>query len=249
MKIAGFEKKESFNNYPGKVSSIIFTKGCNYQCPACHAKKVLDYEDIGLENDFFDYLDSRKGWIDSVVICGGEPTLQLDLLDFIVRVKDRRLAVKLDTNGSNPSVLKNLLKQNTIDYIAMDVKAPTYFYSKVIGKDLDFWTNIRESMRIVTKFPDYEFRTTIVPVLIENSLQFMDSEDIFNTAREIYETTWDDKHKYFLQKFVARDKDEMVDEKFSKENLPKEMWETPKSILEEGLKKARLWLPKTEIRD
>ncbi len=247
MKIAGLQK-ESLIDYYGKVSSVVFTPECNYGCPTCHAKKVLNYEEKISEDDFFDYLDSRKGWIDSVVICGGEPTLQPDLLEFIVRIKNRKLAVKLDTNGSNPTVLKELLEQNTIDYVAMDVKAPTYFYSKVTGKDLDFWTNIRESIRIVTKFPDYELRTTVVPILIDDSLKFMDSEDIFNTAREIYETTWNNKHKYFLQKFVARNKNEMIDEKFAKENLPKEMWETPTDILEDGLKKARLWLPKAEMR-
>ena len=99
-------------------------------------------------------------------------------------------------------------------------------------------------------FPDYEFRTTIVPVKRENGeTSFMTPKEIKKTARMIEDCTGDDRHKYFLQRFVARSKDEMLDEKFSKENLPKEMQETPDSLMQECLKEARIFLPKTEIRN
>lgn len=241
MEIANW-KKESFIDYPGKTSVVVFTPKCNYKCPACHAKVILNSKERVSQQEIFNYIDSRKQWIDSVVICGGESTLEPDLLDFIVRAKDRGLAVKLDTNGSNPSVLKELLEQKTIDYVAMDIKAPTYFYPQVIGRDFDFRRDLQEGIRIVSKFPDYEFRTTIAPIIRDNKITWMSPLDIGNISWLIYSATGNDKHKYFLQKFVARSKDEMLDERFAKENLPKKMHETPTDYLEECLKEAKKYL-------
>lgn len=248
MRIAGLQKV-SLIDYPDKCSCVVFTGGCNYNCGYCHNPELISFSGNNIpEEDILKYLDSRKSLIDAIVISGGEPTLQNDLLNFAEKVKKKGLLVKLDTNGSNPTMLRELLKHNAIDYVAMDVKAPTYLYPKIIGTDFNFYTAIKESIRLVTKFPDYEFRTTMVPVLINGSLKFMDSEDVFNIAREIHETTWDENSKYFLQPFKGIEKDG-GNEIYLKKNLPKEMRETPKNILEEAKEQAKLWLPKTEIRN
>ncbi|VVB82189.1 7,8-dihydro-6-hydroxymethylpterin dimethyltransferase [uncultured archaeon] len=242
-------QKESYNDYPGKISSVIFTQGCNYNCGYCHNPELKSIRNGKIsEEEVWKYLDSRKYWIGAIVLCGGEPTLQKDLPEFAKKAKEKGLAVKLDTNGSNPEMLKELLEKKLIDYVAMDVKAPTYFYPKVIGNDFDFWKNIRESMRVVSKFPNYEFRTTIAPILINGSLMFMDSEDVFNIAREIHETTWEDKHKYFLQPFLAIEKDG-GNEIYLKKNLPKKMWKTPENLMEEAKKEAKKFLVNSEIRN
>ena len=136
MKIGQF-LKESVNNYSGKISSVVFSAGCNYRCPACHAKHILDGKSNIDEDEVFNYLESRKGWIEGVVLCGGEPTLQKGLPAFAWRIKSRGFDVKLDTNGSNPGMIENLLKEKIVDYVAMDVKAPKEIYPLAAGKNVE----------------------------------------------------------------------------------------------------------------
>lgn len=167
MYIAGLQKT-SLIDYPTKISTVIFTGGCNFYCPFCHNPELVDPK-LKLppipEKDFFKFIRKRKKILDAVVITGGEPTLDADLTDFIKRIKQMGYLVKLDTNGSNPSHLSFLISHHLIDYLAMDIKGPLDEYEKITGVKIN-QKNIRESINLIKKSGlDYEFRTTVVPGL------------------------------------------------------------------------------------
>jgi len=134
--IIGGLQKTTLADYPGKVVCTIFTVGCNFVCPFCHNKDLLsqksfeksDYQRIA-EKEFFAFLESRKNILDGVCITGGEPTLQPDLISFCQKIKDKNLLIKLDTNGSRPEVIADLIAADLVDFIAMDIKSsfPKYF--------------------------------------------------------------------------------------------------------------------------
>ncbi len=159
--------ESSFIDYPGKISLVVFTAGCNFHCHYCHNPELVNPEPPFVnEEKVFKLLDSKKEWIDGVVISGGEPTLHPDLFEFIKKIKEKGLLVKLDTNGSNPAVLKKLIDEKLVDYIAMDVKAPLEKYSIITQMKVDL-TNIKKSIKLIKESGiDYEFRTTILPALI-----------------------------------------------------------------------------------
>jgi pyruvate formate lyase activating enzyme len=162
MQIAGFEKN-TLLDYPGKVASIIFTYGCNLRCPYCHNPelviKPLNKDLLFSKEEIINYLKKRKGLIDALVITGGEPLLQKDLIPFIKQIKELDLLVKLDTNGTLSDKVKKLVEENIVDYWAMDVKFPTE-YLKDYGMDPQ---NIKESIDfIMNSNKEYEFRTTYV---------------------------------------------------------------------------------------
>ncbi len=242
MEIAAFQQ-ESFIDYPGKISTIIFTARCNFKCPGCHAKNIIATKNRVLEKEFFKYLNSKKDWIEGVVICGGEPTVEPDLMDFIKKIKEKGFLVKLDTNGSNPEKLSELLKNNLVDYVAMDVKAPKALYGKVTGtKDLNHIDSIEKSMKIVSKFPNYEFRTTIFPVIRKDGeISFLTPKEIESLATWLVEITGNKEHKYFLQAFVPR-VGELMDERL--EEFP----ETPEDLLNDMHEKVVKHLPNAKIR-
>ncbi len=240
MKIKDF-LKESYIDYPEKISAVVFSPSCNFKCPACHAKHILESNEKIEEKEFFNYLDTKKGWIDGVVLGGGEPTLELDIVNFARKIKDKGFAVKLDTNGSNYSVLKEL--KNLVDYVAMDIKGPSYLYASITGKEyIDFRDWVEKGMNIVTQFPDYEFRTTIVPVVREGGISFMSIQESEDTAKYIIEVTGRNEHKYYLQRFVPR-KNGLLDERLEKFS------ETPIGLMEEMKKKVIEYLPNCKIRE
>ena len=166
MIIKGIQKL-SLIDYPGKVACTLFTFGCNFRCPYCHNPELVT--DDGTppipEEDVFRLLFERKGFLDGVCITGGEPTLHNDLPVFIKRIKDLGYSVKLDTNGTNPEMLRVLVREKLVDYIAMDVKAPLDKYESVARVKVDPG-KIAESVDIVKAFPEHEFRTTVVPELL-----------------------------------------------------------------------------------
>jgi pyruvate formate lyase activating enzyme len=181
MKIAGIEKC-SFVDYPGHLAAVIFTSGCNLDCYYCHNHSLVRDAGPGARM-WFDteialaWLDKRRGFLDGVVITGGEPTLQPDLADFIRKVRAKEYRVKLDTNGTRPAVLRALIEENLLDYVAMDIKAPVEKYEVTCGAPVDHRV-IHESIDILLAGSvDYEFRTTVLPHFTES--------DIFAMARRI----------------------------------------------------------------
>jgi pyruvate formate lyase activating enzyme len=184
MTIGGLQKF-SLLDYPDHVAAIIFTQGCNFRCQFCYnpmlvmpfeAGKFVDNSSpkneenkkghsLISENDLFYFLESRRGKLDALVITGGEPTLHADLPEFLKKLKDMDFKIKLDTNGTSPEMLKKLLKEKLVDYIAMDVKAPAEKYEMVAGVKPDL-KKIKESIKIIMNSGQpYEFRTTIIPNL------------------------------------------------------------------------------------
>jgi pyruvate formate lyase activating enzyme len=162
----------SLSDFPDKVAAVVFTQGCNFRCPYCHNASLIPYhyhvpdELLIPEEHFFEFLEYRSNRLDAVVVSGGEPTIHQDLPVFLRRIKDMGFAVKLDTNGSEPEVLKEILENNLIDYIAMDIKAPLDNYKKLTDKASSS-KGILESINIISKSGiDHEFRTTEVEALL-----------------------------------------------------------------------------------
>lgn len=194
MKIAGVAK-QSMVDYPGKIAAAIFTQGCNMNCVFCHNRCLVGQHENNPfqdENEVFSFLIKRKGFLDGVVISGGEPTLQPDLKGFIEKVKDMGYLVKLDTNGTHPEVIKELIDKKLLDYIAMDVKAPMKKYRKICRSKVDEKALLESISLIRENDVDYEFRTTFCPQL--------DDTDI----REIGELITGAK-KYVLQQYRETD--------------------------------------------
>ena len=166
MNLQGYQKL-TLLDFPGKVACTVFTGGCNFKCPFCHnVSLVLSPNEFkSAQEDIFIYLSSRKGIIDGVCITGGEPLLQPDIEDFIVKVKELGLLVKLDTNGSFPSKLKTLLDKGLLDYVAMDIKASKENYSKLCGADI----NIKDIEKTVSSLKKLIALST-KPVIVSKRL-------------------------------------------------------------------------------
>jgi pyruvate formate lyase activating enzyme len=160
MKIGAIQPL-SLSDFPGHCAAIIFTVGCNMRCHYCHNKDLWgeNHQQVS-EQDIWSFLESKKNKLDGVVITGGEPTIHSGLIPFIKKVKALGYKVKLNTNGGNADCLRELIKQNLLDYIAMDVKAPFENYNEVCGTKVSL-EDIKESLLLVSssKVP-HEFRTT-----------------------------------------------------------------------------------------
>lgn len=169
VEIKGLEKF-SPKDFPGVISCTVFLGSCNFRCPYCHnAELVLDPGSLpAFPMEFFRrFLDSRRGWLEGICITGGEPLLHPGLSEFAASMKERGLLVKLDTNGSFPARLKDMIEEDLVDTIAMDVKAPLEKYQEVTGTAVDE-KNIRKSIEIIMHSGrDYVFRITAVPGLID----------------------------------------------------------------------------------
>lgn len=171
MRIGGFQK-QSLVDWEGKVVAVIFTKGCNFRCGFCHNPSLVypelmrKTEDIP-EQTVLGFLMARKSWLDGVVITGGEPTVQPDLMNFIQKIKNHGFPLKLDTNGSNPEKLRRLIEAGLVDYVAMDIKTvlETEKYCEICGTgDRQLTAKIEESLTILKESRiEYQLRTTVVP--------------------------------------------------------------------------------------
>jgi len=165
--------KSSFSDYPGKVAAVIFTLGCNFRCPWCYNPGLVDpqrYVEPIPEEEILESLARRRRYIDSVVISGGEPTLQPDLVSFIQRLKDMGFQIKLDTNGSRPEVVFQLLEQGLLSCLAVDYKLPLRFYREILsspetplGEDIGL--KVKETLILALKYAGGYWRTTVVPRL------------------------------------------------------------------------------------
>jgi len=191
MIIGGFQKT-SLLDYPDMISSIIWTVGCNFNCPFCYnTELVYGTAKIISEEEIFDHLKKRKGIVEALVISGGEPFLQKDLGVFCEKVKKLGYLVKIDTNGSFPDELKELIDKKLVDYVAVDIKAPKNKYETLAGVKIDI-KKIQKTVDILQKSSvDYEFRTTFVPKLLTK-------KDILEIGKWLKGSK-----KYYLQKFKS----------------------------------------------
>jgi pyruvate formate lyase activating enzyme len=196
MVIKGWAKT-SLVDYPGRIAASLFCGGCNFRCPNCHNSGIVlhpgDYADLD-EQEIWSFLDRRAGLLDGIVLSGGEPTLQPDLLSFSLRLRESGFQVKLDTNGYRPEVVQAMIDQSAVDYVAMDVKAPLVpaLYARAAGVPVDV-ERIRRTIDLLLKAEvAYEFRTTVVPGLLAEP-------DIVQIARAI-----GGARHYYLQQFVAQ---------------------------------------------
>ncbi len=248
MKIKGIQS-ESFIDYPKGLSTVLFVGTCPYRCGSCHAKGLLESDQEYTEQEIISFLESRKKSINKVVITGGEPTKEKGLISFIEELGKRNFDIKLDTNGSAYEILLEIKDKKLVNYIAMDVKGPLHLYPQLVGvKKINVAGLVESPIKIVSQFPDYEFRTTIVPILDNSQIRWLSPEEIKQTAELIQASTGSKYHKYFLQRFVAPKKNEVINPIFSKDHLLEEFHKTPKKYLEECLFEAQKILPNTRIR-
>ncbi|MCK9328401.1 MAG: anaerobic ribonucleoside-triphosphate reductase activating protein [Candidatus Cloacimonetes bacterium] len=190
MVIGGLQKS-SLIDYPGKVTCIIFTQGCNFACPWCHNGSLLNQskESLISEKTIFEFLNQRINLLDAVTITGGEPTIQKKLIPFLYKLRKLPFLIKLDTNGYNPKVLNEIVANKLVDYVAMDVKAPLHKYSLLTNTAVNV-TLIKESIQIIKQSGiDYEFRTTYVAGLLNEN-------DLVTISQEI-----DPVKKWVIQEF------------------------------------------------
>ena len=167
-------QKNSLIDFPGKVSCVLFLAGCNFDCPYCHnpdlAKDGLSSPPFLDEIGVYDFLERRKGLLDGVVISGGEPTLENDLFPLCEKIKRMGYPIKLDTNGSRPRVIRQLIDGDLIDYIAMDIKTDPFQYSRFITKECNP-DHILTSIKIIMESSlAYEFRTTCIKPLVDENV-------------------------------------------------------------------------------
>ena len=189
MNIGGFQKT-SLLDYPEKLSAIIWTIGCNYHCPFCYNVSLVNQSVTPIdEQEILSFLKQRTKQLEGVVITGGEPLLQKDIVTFTKKIKDMGFLVKMDTNGSQPAVLSELLDKHLVDYVAMDVKAPQEKYPELTGIITDIIAVQQSIDLLMNSEVDYEFRTTIIP-------EFLTKEDIVSIAQWI-----EGAKTYCLQQF------------------------------------------------
>lgn len=192
MEFGGFTPS-TLIDYPGKIAAMVYTIGCNFRCPYCHNPELVDetVTKIYPEAEILKFLKTRHGLLDGVVITGGEPTMHgADLLSFMSKVKDLGFLVKLDTNGTDPDFLSQAIERQLVDYVAMDIKSPLATYHETAGRPVNTNAIKKNIALLLTDIVDYEFRTTIIKVLLS-------PEDLEEIARTI-----SGAKRYYLQKFI-----------------------------------------------
>jgi pyruvate formate lyase activating enzyme len=193
--------KTSLIEWPGKISSVVFVPGCNFRCPFCHNKDLVLYlgklPSISQEEIFSD-LKGRKKWIDGIAVTGGEPTLQSNLPGFLEEIKDLGFLTMVETNGTLPGVLDNLINKGLVDRVAMDVKGPLDGRYERISNVKCEMSNIESSIKlIVTSGVEYELRTTVVPTLLIK-------KDLVDLAKQFVAIIQTPSLSWFLQQFQPK---------------------------------------------
>ena len=186
MDFVGIEKL-SLVDFDNNLSVVLFCEGCNFRCPFCHNSSLVLRKNEKIDfNDILEYLKERKKLLDGVVISGGEPTLMNDLAYKCKQIRDLGYLVKLDTNGTNPKVIKYLIDNKLVDHIAMDIKGSFVNYSEIVGLTSLDLNNIIESIKILkTSGISYEFRTTLVKEF-HNEERIKEMKDIIKRAKKMY---------------------------------------------------------------
>ena len=228
MKFYGLQKL-TLLDYPEKTACTLFTGGCNFRCPFCHNALLvtdIDSTKVYSEEEILAFLSKRTGLLDGVCITGGEPLMHGDIAEFIKKVKDMGYKVKLDTNGTFPERLGELLKNRLVDYVAMDIKNSKEKYAETAGIDNINLSDIEKSINMLKASDiDYEFRTTVVG-------EFHTEADILKTAEWIKGAK-----RYFLQNFED-----------SGNLIGKNLSAVPKDVLERMKTSAKAFVENTQIR-
>ena len=220
---AGLQKL-TLLDYPGKVACTLFTRGCNFRCPFCHNASLVvraEEQQTYSNDEILAFLRKRLGILDGVAITGGEPTLMSGLYDFIAQVKDMGYSVKLDSNGTRPEVLKKLVLNGLVDYVAMDIKNSPEKYGETIGlgSDFDIAPIVNSAAMLMENKADFEFRTTVAdPLHTADDIvkigewlrgnesfylqQFKDSGDIIGSGIRAYDKEQMTNYVNILKRFV-----------------------------------------------
>lgn len=200
MQIQGLQKL-TLLDFPGQTACTVFTAGCNFRCPFCHNASLVTHVDaapVCTEEEFFSFIDKRKGLLDGVAVTGGEPLLQKDIVPFLEKLRSYGMRIKLDTNGSRPAVLREIVQKGLVDYVAMDVKNTAEKYALTAGIAAQDLAAVGESIDfLLTDAVDYEFRTTLVR-------DFHTEADIAALAERLRGAK-----RWFLQNFV--DSGDLID--------------------------------------
>ncbi|MBR6602638.1 MAG: anaerobic ribonucleoside-triphosphate reductase activating protein [Clostridia bacterium] len=227
MIIKGLQKL-TLLDYPGHLACTVFTGGCNFRCPFCHNASLVTgkNEEDYTEDEIFEFLGKRQGTLEGVAITGGEPLLQSDIVEFIKRVKNMGFKVKLDTNGSFPEKLKEIVSAGLVDYVAVDIKNSLNKYSETVGR-LGYDTErVCESIEfLMNSDVDYEFRTTVVSELHT-------AEDIEKIGKQIAGAK-----RWYLQNFVD-----------SGDLICAEMHGISKDLMKQYIEIAKKYVPTAELR-
>ena len=225
LNIGGYQKT-TLLDYPGKLAATVFIGGCNFRCPFCHNSELFAPEELYDEEELLSIFKKRRGVLEGIAITGGEPTLQAELPDFMRKIKELGLLEKLDSNGYRPEVLRSLIEEGLVDYIAMDIKNSPEHYGETAGFEKIDMSRIEESAQLLkTCGIDHEFRTTVVPELHAE-------EDFEAIGRWLA-----GPDKYFLQGY--RDSDMVYERRFS-QPAPQLMRQIREIVLP--------YLPNTQIR-
>ncbi|MBO4355994.1 MAG: anaerobic ribonucleoside-triphosphate reductase activating protein [Clostridia bacterium] len=210
MKFNGFQKM-TLLDYPGKVACTLFTAGCNFKCPFCHNSLLvtnISDSDTFDSKEILSFLSKRVGLLDGVCITGGEPLLQKELPDFLSEVKAIGFKIKLDTNGSLPDKLKELVNNRLVDYVAMDIKNSPEKYPITAGAEIDI-SKVKESVDfLISSGIDYEFRTTVVSPFHEED-DFEKIGRFINGAKDYYLQGFVDSGHLISDKCSAISRDRM----------------------------------------
>jgi len=235
MEFKGFQKI-SLIEYPGKIVSVVFTAGCNFRCPFCqNPELVLNPDSLPSvsSKEVISHLISKKKWLDGLSITGGEPMIHQALSDFIGKVKEEGFLVGIETNGTNPQLLRDLIADKLIDYVALDIKVPLAWekYKRAAGiNDEDLFRKVKESVEVLLELKsdiDYELRTTVVPGLIGE-------EDILAIAKQVKGAK-----RYVLQQFLPRI---TLDKQYER------LKPYPKKVLEKMRKRAESYVDICQVR-
>lgn len=228
MNISGIVKS-SLIDFPGLISCILFVPGCNYSCFYCHNRSLIDGSHILLTPQYVtDFLHKRTGLLDGVVISGGEPTLQSDLIPFLGMIKSLGYKIKLDTNGSQPEIVETLIRLKLCDYFAVDYKAPADHYPEICGSGTDARKVLKTVQLLSESEVPFEVRTTVIPQLGGPELTIM-AKELPTLPRYIL-------NRYKVpEKYLPRDEEKILEKPYSPEEI---------RLLADGLK---TWQPNIEV--
>jgi len=226
-------QKVTLIDYPGKIACTVFLFGCNFRCGFCHNPELVigNPKDNYSEEEILTFLTTRKSSLDGVCITGGEPLISIEK-DFLKKIKNMGFLVKIDTNGSFPEKLKDLIENKLIDYVAMDIKSSPENYSLIASSKIDI-KKLEQSIKIISNLPNYEFRTTILP-------NFHDEKEIKKTVEWLENVTGKMPKKFVLQGFKNQGK--FIDQKYQKEK------DVPESFLEKLKEEIKDCFEEVEIR-